>query len=328
MMFPTLKKIFSVFALGSIGLVALLLVAVQLRKDRTFEAPYPQLHASQDPQIIERGRYLVYGPGHCVDCHGDHQVQGDARRTAPLSGGMSWELPPGKFTAKNITPDEKTGIGRYTDPQIARLLRYGVKPDGRAAIPFMSFGNMVDDDLVAILSFLRSQAAVERAIPDAKPNLLGDAVMAFVIEPEGPKTPPAKTKPPEPTAEYGRYLASDVAGCIACHTQVDMRTGQSIAPPFSGGAEIPSHTDTSLVFITPNLTPHERDGWIAGWNENMFVGRMGAGPVLEHSPMPWRSYQNLSENDRRALYRFLVSLPPSAGGPDPKLRNVQKTVAN
>jgi cytochrome c553 len=122
--------------------------------------------------------------------------------------------------------------------------------------------------------------------------------------------------------EYGRYLASDVAGCINCHTRVDMKTGTFAAPIFSGGAELPSHSVPGQVFVSPNLTPHRDDGWLEGWSEDAFVARLRGGRVHEGSPMPWGPYRRLSEDDARAIYRFLRALPPAAGGPSPKARQV------
>jgi hypothetical protein len=71
------------------------------------------------------------------------------------------------------------------------MLRHGVKPNGRAAIPFMEFQNLSDEDLVAVVSSLRSQPAVRNAVPPSEFNALGRAVMALMIEPIGPSgTPP------------------------------------------------------------------------------------------------------------------------------------------
>jgi hypothetical protein len=95
----------------------------------------------------------------------------------------------------NLTPDSVTGIGRRSDGEIARMLRHDVRADGRAAVPFMTAQNASDEDLVALVSFLRSQPAVRHEVPDRAPNLVGKAVLAFVIAPRGPQgTPPGRPR--------------------------------------------------------------------------------------------------------------------------------------
>src|SRR5262245_26416077 len=104
-----------------IGLLLLVVLAVgaafaaiQLRWKRTFEAPYPSTTASQDPAVIERGRYLVYGAAACVACHIPRE-QWDALNkgdTPPLSGNHLFRLPFGDLYSRNLTPDADTGIGR------------------------------------------------------------------------------------------------------------------------------------------------------------------------------------------------------------------------
>jgi mono/diheme cytochrome c family protein len=145
-------------------------IAVVARENRTFDAPYPDIHASKDPALIERGRYLVTGPAHCIECHG---ATGDHGAERHLVGGLAFELPIGTVYARNITPDVATGIGRYTDPEIARVLRYGVHPSGRAVLPFMPFNDMTDDDLTAVISYLRSRPAIDHYVPPSDFNLLG-----------------------------------------------------------------------------------------------------------------------------------------------------------
>ena len=139
------------FVLAILGLVA----AVQLRWDRTFDAPATNFKASTDTAVIARGRYLAYGPAHCADCHTppEQREQRRAGEQLPLAGGYEFKIPPGTFRAPNITPDQETGIGRYSDEQLARMIRYGVRHDGRAAIPFMEFQKLADEDVVALLSF-------------------------------------------------------------------------------------------------------------------------------------------------------------------------------
>jgi hypothetical protein len=83
----------------------------------------------------------------------------------------------------------------------------------------------------------------------------------------------------------------------------------------------PSTTDPGQNFVTPNLTPDKRWGWLNGWSEEAFVARLHAGRVQQGSPMPWEAFARIDEQDARAIYRYLKTLPPSPGGPDPTNRN-------
>lgn len=305
---------------GALGLV----LAVLARKDRRFEAPYPDISASQDPDVVARGRYLASGLAHCTDCHGAASLK-DTRapgQEVPLIGGHAWELPIATVYAPNITPDPETGIGRYTDRELGRILRYGVHADGRAVLPFMPFANLSDEDLTAIVSFLRAQKPVRHEVPKSSTNFLGKAVLAFVLEPKGPTGSPPRTTKREVSAKYGKYLAESVGNCINCHTELDMRTGEFLGAPFAGGAKFPVEKDPTRTFVSPNLTPHPRWGWLEGWNEDAFAARFGMGPVHADSPMPWRSYSTVTSDDARAIFRYLRTLPSAPGGPDPKVRDV------
>jgi mono/diheme cytochrome c family protein len=326
----TLRRIFRNVILGLAAISGLFIAAVLVRQHRTFDAPYPDLHASQDPAIVARGEYLAYGLAHCVDCHGDPaQNQGRAEgKRIDLSGGREWKLPFGVVYTKNITPDPETGIGRYSDPELARILRYSVHADGRAVLPFMPFADLADDDVVALLSFLRSQKPVRHVLPADDMNFLGKTVLAFVIEPQRPKQVPPPAMPTAPTAEYGRYLANSVGNCVKCHTKLDMKTGQLTAAPFSGGVEHESETNPAKKFIAPNLTPDPESGWINGWTEDTFVARFHAGPIHTDSPMPWRAFSRITDDDARALYRYLRSLPAAKGGPKPGVSNLITVAAS
>ncbi|MEA2465222.1 MAG: hypothetical protein QOJ98_2969 [Acidobacteriota bacterium] len=300
------------------ALAVILVVVVEVRSRRTFDAPYPDIHASADPQVIARGAYLAYGPAHCVNCH----TQGAAQKAAveqgatpPLSGGNRFSFPPGTFYSPNLTPDKETGIGRYTDGQLARMLRYGVRPDGRAALPFMEFQHLSDEDLTAVISFLRSQQPVRNEVPQHELNLIGKAVMAFAIEPIGPKETPPKVSPAqEPTVERGAYLANSVAGCAECHTKRNPLDGSYVAARFSGGGKF--EVDQATVLVTPNLTP-SKFGRIRDWEEEQFVGRFDVGMGIKGTHMPWRQFQRMSDTDKRAIFRYLKSLRPVDFDPGP-----------
>lgn len=318
-----LKLVARLFA-GLAVLVGLFALVVLVRANRKFDAPYPDIHASNDPAVIARGESIIYGAGHCVNCHTSKAEQAlvKAGQRLPLAGGLEFRFPLGSFYTPNLTPDRETGIGRRTDAELARLIRHGVRADGRAALPFMQFQNISEEDLVAVISFLRSQPPVRRLVPEHRTTFIGKAVMAFLIKPEGPTGPILKSSPAEaPTVERGEYVANHVAVCWECHTKRNPLDGSFMNAKFSGGAEF--HIDDERMFVTPNLTP-SKNGRITSWDEERFVGRFGAGMGLEGTKMPWRQFQAMSDADKRAIYRYLRTLPPSDHDPGPSVQARKK----
>lgn len=299
-----MKRLLKRIAVGFLAFVAVaavgLLAAVWILEDKKFEAPMPPVRASTDPAVIEQGRYLVYGPAHCVGCHGDAAQQG--RPHVDLSGGKDFKIDIGIFNPPNLTSSVAFGIGAVSDGEIARALRHGVGRDGRALFPFMPFADLSDEDLTAILSFLRTQPAVEKPAPAARLNLLGRAVRALVLEPHGPTRPVRATSPRGATVERGEYLAYSVANCVGCHTERDLMTGAFVGAPLSGGFKMGKH-------VSKNLTPDPKTGWIRSWSEDDFVARLKSGIGPEGSPMPWDSFARMSDDDIRAIYRFLQTVP-------------------
>lgn len=64
------------------------------------------------------------------------------------------------------------------------------------------------------------------------------------------------------------------------------------------------------IDVTPNLTPDPETGWIKNWSEKQFIDRLHRGRVYDDSPMPWSSFKHFSDNDLKALYRYLTTLNP------------------
>ena len=303
--------------------------------DRAWPLPEPDLHASSDPAVIRRGEYLVYGPAHCVECHVESTEvieRAGARGERPaLTGGMKFAAAPlGVIWSRNITPDPETGIGRYTDGQIARMLRSSVRPDGRASVQLlMPYGNMSDADIVAILSFLRAQPAVSHRVPQNEWTLIGKTVKSFapVFQPRL-DVHPASQPPQGPTAARGEYLARSVANCAACHTERSPVSFAAIRPEFAGGNEMePAErpgVDRSVWFRTPNLTPATGSALSKFPDRETFIARFQRGG-RQHpgSPMPWEAFGTMSADDLGALYEFLHSLRPQSGPTgDPRFRRI------
>lgn len=285
------------------SIILLLVVVIALRQDLRYDAPFPEVAVTADSAFIAKGRQLVYGAAHCVDCHGDvaKRALADKGEEIPLSGGNVFKLPLGEIYAKNITPDKETGIGNWTDAEIARALRYGVKRDGKVVFDFMPFHNTSDEDLSAIISYLRSTVAVKNVVPEHDLNAAGLAVKALLIKPVGPSGPVPTSVRVDSTAEYGRYVVNNVANCKGCHTPRDMMTGKYVGEDLSGG---------NIDGIdAPNLTP-DSSGRLFKWTEDMFVNRFKQGRIIEKSPMPWSSFSRMTETELKAVYKYLQTVKP------------------
>jgi mono/diheme cytochrome c family protein len=309
------RKILKVLKWTGVTILALVLivtVAVASRQNLEFDAPYPPIEASKDSTIIARGKEIAFGPAHCADCHSTLNPDSliNLGQEVPLSGGHEFKFELGKFYSKNITPDSATGIGKYSDGEIARLLRYGVKPDGGAVLDFMPFHDMSDEDLAAVISFLRSQKPVHKVIPEHEYNTTGKVVKAFLVKPVGPSGLVPKSVKRDSSAAYGEYLAMSVANCNGCHTQRDMKGGY-IGEPFAGGG--PFVEPGKITLTPPNLTP-DKSSTIYAWSQQDFLDRFRKGKLIEHSHMPWNSFKRMSDSDLKAIYKFLRTLKPYKTG--------------
>lgn len=298
---------------------------VASRQNLKFEAPYPDIAASQDSAVVARGDYLMNALADCSACHGDPEAGAAlaAGEHVPMSGGYVFDIPPGKFHVRNITPDSATGIGALSDAAIARALRHGVGHDGRALLPFMEMQGLSDEDLTAVVSYLRRQEPVHHLVPAHEYSLLGKVVKATALaNPVGPAQEPPRVSPRGATVENGRYLSEAVSLCWACHTQRDMATGKLVGPRYGGAKAF--EVAHGKRWSPPNITKDPATGRLAKWTEDEFVARFRQGRLLEGSPMPWQNYSRMSDEDLRAIYRFLETVPPAVNDVGPVAVEVGK----
>ncbi len=307
-----MKKFFKWTGIVLLVIIAGLFVTIEMRQNLKFEAPYPDIKASTDSAVIAKGKGLVFGPAHCANCHTPAKLHEkvNAGEEVPLIGGNVFNLPIATIYTPNLTPD-KSGIGRLSDQEIARVLRYGVRNDGTAVLGFMPFHNTSDEDLTAIISYLRSQPAVKNEIPENRYNLLGKAIKAFLIKPEGPTEPIVKLVKKDTSAEYGKYIANSIANCKGCHTNTDMMTGAYLGEPFAGGLkfEIDSTDGANYALYTPNLTP-DKTGRLSGWTQKQFIDRFRKGKLIRESHMPWGPFSRMSDDELKAIWNYLQTIKP------------------
>jgi mono/diheme cytochrome c family protein len=302
--------------LGVGGLLVILLavgvVFIAFRQNLRFDAPYPAVKASTDSAIVERGRYVVRDLAPCAACHAQPEQRAAYSEGAdvPLAGGSVFAIPPGNFFVRNLTADSETGLGNVTDGAIARALRSGIGHDGRALLPFMEMQGLADDDLEAVVSYLRTQPPVRNPVPPHRYTLIGKIVKATVLaNPVGPETTPPVRAPRGASVETGRYLVESVSLCWACHTERSQMTGALTGPRFGGTTGFEEPDDPTRTWSPPNITGDPETGRIGRMTEDQFVARFRQGRLIPGSPMPWQAFARISDEDLRAMYRYLETVP-------------------
>jgi hypothetical protein len=290
------------------------------------QRPAPDFQIVSTPEVVARGEYLVKHVLLCNDCHSERDwtlYSGPAkpplgagrpcmdRDTKPV--GINFGMPgfPGRLCIRNITPDVETGIGAWTDGEIARAIREGVSRNGEALFPIMPwfmYTILSDEDTAAVIAYMRAQPPVESFRPDRTLDFPLNIVFRFYPRPlDGPVTAPPRSD----TVAYGKYL-SKIARCEFCHTA---RVRGQVEPQaerlFSGGVPFTMGTRTQYSM---NLTPHETG--LGAWTREMFFERFRRHtepfPVTEeeNSEMDWVAFSGMSDEDLGAIWDFLQTLPP------------------
>lgn len=259
--------------------------------------------AAQAP-AVERGRYLVETIGGCGNCHTPKGPNGDLPGRH-LAGGQVFDEPNVfRAVAPNITPDNETGIGRWTDAQIARAIREGVRPDGRVLgppMPFEFYRDISDADVAAMVAYLRTVPAIANRVEPSRYSIpLPPAWGPPVTTVAGPADNPVAR---------GAYLAGPVGHCLDCHTPRGPDMQLVRANLGTGGLRIPGPWG---VVVTRNITPHRENG-IGAWTDDQIIhaitraerpdgGRLGP-------PMGYGYYAQMAERDLRDLVAYLRTLP-------------------
>ncbi len=162
---------------------------------------------------VERGSYLVNTIMTCGNCHSPKGPP-EAVAGKDFSGGLSWDEPPFKVTAPNITQDKDTGIGKWSDADIKKLVRTGVRPNGVAIAPIMPtgfYGIITNSDMDAIVAYLRTIKPVSNKVPD--PVYRMPAPRQIFPGAESPFTSAMM----DDKLKRGFYLAT-IGHCMECHT--------------------------------------------------------------------------------------------------------------
>ncbi len=259
------------------------------------------------PVRLARGRYLVTSVSGCFACHSERDWKSHgAPVTAGLEGAgeiMPFPGLPGQVVAPNLTSDLETGIGGWSDDELARAIREGIGRDGRALFPMMPYENfrhMSDEDLASVIVFLRTLPPVRHQLPRTE---IIFPVKYLIRSAPQPVTQPVYSDAATSSdpAKRGAYLVT-IAGCRDCHTP--RVQGQPVAGmDLAGGTELTGPWGT---VASANLTPD--DSGIKYYDESLFLQTIRTGYVRarELKPiMPYWHYAGMTDDDLKAIFAYL-----------------------
>jgi mono/diheme cytochrome c family protein len=254
---------------------------------------------------VERGEYLVRGIMGCGNCHTPLGPDGFVMEQE-LGGRLVEDIEPFTAYAPNITPAGR--ISEWSDEELAKSIREGIRPDGSIIgppMPFSAYRHLSDEDLGAVVAFLRTLEPVENEVPPSEYRI--ELPPAYGPPVESVSAPEAGA-----TAEYGEYLSMAVAHCMECHTPMTPMGPDYENSLGRGGFEFHGPWGTS---VSSNLTDHP-DG-LADYTDDeiktiIVEGKRPDGEAMM-PPMPYPFLARMSEQDLDAIVLYLRSLP---GMPD------------
>lgn len=288
-----------------VGTVVLLIAAlagfVQLKSTsmltKKYAPPVEALSVMRDSTTIPRGEHIAKTMAMCVDCHG-----------ADLGGSVMVDDPAlGRLVASNLTRGKGGVADRYTDAQLAATIRHGIRPDSTATIimPSVEYQHLTDEDVDAVVAYVRSVPAVDRVLSKTALRMVGRALVvtkqlpALSADVVPLNRPHAATIKSENSAAYGSYIVS-IGGCLACH-------GSTLS-----GGKMPGSApdDPPAANLTPTGLGHYTDAQL---EQILRTGQRPDGTRLKDA-MPWKYIAGMSTDEMGAVIKYLRSVPPREFG--------------
>lgn len=289
-----LLKWAGILVLGLVGLILVagigLYSATSMKLNKVYNVQAEAVQIPTESAAAARGEVWVNGL--CLHCHKDD-----------LSGKVVFDDPMlAILPASNLTPG-RGGVGaQFTDADWVLAIRHGIGTDGRSLVvmPANDFYHFSDEDLGDIIAYLKTLPPVDAEVgqPVFKPlgrvmtaaGAFGKIIPAELIDHKAARQP---APPAGVTAAYGEYVVA-VSGCRSCH-----------GAELSGGKDPDPNAPPA-----PDLTP---DGDLSNWDEAGFVNTIRNGVTPEGKPlssfMPWVDYRNMTDEQLRAIWAYLSSLP-------------------
>ena len=274
---------------------------------------------------VERGEYLVRGPGACGSCHtpvGPLTKNKNDRRVGPIPGmelaGHVFQEPFGQVTMTNLTPGGP--IASWTDEEVIKAIREGIRPDGSTIGPPMLipvYRHLSDNDVKSMVLFLRSLSAVKNDLPPSKYNIP-------LPKSYGPPVGHIPDISEKNKVEYGAYLAGPVAHCTLCHTAwgdegKDIMKFFFNPPDYKGLMKLPGLGQGGMkmegpwgMSIAANITSHPTalGRYTDEEIKKMITDGIHPSGMKLMPPMPYENYALMTDEDLDAIIAYLRTIPP------------------
>ena len=271
-------------------------------------------------KVLERGEYLALHVAACIDCHSKRdftKFSGPVTPGTEGGGGLVFDQKfglPGIIYGKNITPDNETGIGTWTDEEILRAMTQGISKNGDTLFPLMpyvQFNHMAKEDLLSIIAYIKTWKPIRNKVPARQ--LMVPIAMAY----PGPALQASvdgNVRPPETDkVKYGEYLTT-MADCGTCHSPQTPQ-GPDITRMFAGGYmfDLGSNKVNSA-----NITSDSATG-IGAWTEERFLTKFtqyreeksyNYNSGNQNSIMPLSILAGMKDEDLKSIYAFLRTVKP------------------
>ncbi len=216
--------------------------------------------------------------------------------------------------APNLTMHD-TGIARYSATELRHLIFDGTRPDGRrlsaAAMPYYAYAAATPADADAVVSYLRTVAPQEQAVPESAPDAHWQPATAISAS-DLPMPAPGADAAAAQAQERGRYLAT--LACVACHTPRPLPSDPSATRPIdlaralSGGQ--PFANGGPFIF-SANLTPDPSG--LGEWSPSEIAHALQAGVTKAGqalcAPMPVAAFAQLTSADATDIATYLSTIP-------------------
>jgi mono/diheme cytochrome c family protein len=260
-----------------------------------------------DYQQVKAGRYQAI----LADCMGCHTRPGGEL----FAGGAALQTPFGKLTAPNITPDNDTGIGAWSEEKFRRAVKQGIAPDGQLlypAMPYPNYARMSDEDVGRIWDYLQTVEPVRASVPTIQLAWPFN-IRALMIGWDWLYFKPSPVKPDAgKSAEWNRgaYIVAGPGHCDTCHTPKSLFGANSGAP--LSGASLQG-------WFAPDITKDAKHG-VGSWSvadvaAYLKTGHnahsMASGPMAEAIE---DSTSRMDDADLQAIAVYLKDAPAPSGG--------------